>query len=343
MALQWPPPSSLTSLPPELQHPILPLTHQNTDQPLPNHTPLRSLILSSPSFWSSIEINIIQDVSCSPPLSFLRELFARSGNAKLSVRIVHWGEERRFSYENDDMGNRGWEWVPGAMREVRKVLERVEGRIEKMRFEFHDLNGTEYVTAVSRRERGQLKWQALKKLEMYAADWGMVHSLSMGWIEEVLRVAPLESVLVQGDGMFEWSVLGREMGRLRRLRVETEIAERVVLEIISRTPGLEESIFDRVVQVSTSLQPVSRHSEADSGSRGGIVLPVLRQLHIGSPRGAITPLLSVITTPMLQELGIGCVEVRETRWDGEAFRRFMERSGLENRLVVKGLSSYVGV
>jgi hypothetical protein len=252
----------------------------------------------------------------------------------MEVRIVHWGEERRLGpgYDDNVNKNKGWERVPGVMRQVRTLLERHEWRIEKLRFDFYDLNGTEYVSRKKEEEEGnRYQWEALKHLELYAADWAVVHSMSMGWVESILMTASPEHVIVQGNGPFNWGTLGKDMmSRLQSLRVETEIPERLALEIISRTRAIENCVFSRIIQVSSSSS--SPQSRNPGFSEGGIVLSMLKKLHLGSPRGPIGPLLNSIATPRLQELGINFVETNTSRWDREAFTRFIARSGLECRL-----------
>ncbi|KAF9445564.1 hypothetical protein P691DRAFT_805477 [Macrolepiota fuliginosa MF-IS2] len=278
---------------------------------------LRALILSSPTFWSQIEIKIIKDSACSPPLPFLNELFARSREVKMSVRVVHWGEE----HEDFNQG-KGWEWIPGATREVRKLLERNEHRIEKLCFEFHHLNGTEYTS------RGGVKgsrWQSLRHLEMYASDWAHVHSMQMDWMESVLAEASPETVIVRGSGAFGWSVLGKDMCRMKRLRIETEVPEILAVRIVSRTPALEDCNFGKIIQVSQV------GSQSRSGPSGGIELSALRRLHVGSMRG-VGPFLNMIATPRLRDLEVDFVETKKARWDQEVFARFIDRSGLGSRL-----------
>lgn len=277
---------------------------------------LRALILSSPTFWSEVEIKIIKDSACSPPLSFLNELFERSREVKMSVRVVHWGEEHE-----DFNKEKGWVRVPGATREVRRLLEKNEHRIEKLCFEFHHLNGTEYTSRGV--ERGS--WRSLKHLEMYASDWALVHSMQIGWVSTLLASASPELIIVRGSGTFGWSILGRDMCRLRKLRIETEVPESLAVSIISRTPALEDCNFSRIVQVSQI------GSQSRGGPSGGIELSALRRLHVGSLRG-VGPFLNMFAAPRLRELEIDFVETKRARWEQEGFARFIDRSGLSSRL-----------
>lgn len=275
---------------------------------------LRSLILSSPEFWSKVEINIIKDVTCSPPLSFLKELFGRSGQVKMSVRVAHWGDEYEYF-------NRNCERIPGVTREVRKLLEEHGHRLEHLCLEFHHLNGTEYA---SRGWKGG-DWPELKRLELYASDWATVHSLPTGWVESALASASPETVIIRGSGAFRWSALGKDMSRLKKLRIECDVPESLGAHILSRTPALEDCQFNQITQMA------QRGHQSRGGATGRVELAALRRLHVGSVR-CVGQFLNMVTAPRLFQFEINYVETKKAQWDQEAFSRFVCISGLGSTL-----------
>ncbi len=173
----------------------------------------------------------------------------------MSLRSIRWGDEyEAFNQE------RAYERIPGVTREVRKLLEKHEHRLENLCFEFHHLNGTEYT---SRGWKGD-DWRGLKRLELYAFDWAAIHSMPMGWIESVIANASPETVVVRGSGTFGWTVLGKDMCRLKKLRIECDVPESLSVHILSRTPALEDCQLNRIIQVSQGGY------QARGGPTGGV-------------------------------------------------------------------------
>jgi hypothetical protein len=233
----------------------------------------------------------------------------------MSVRLIHWGEEY-LDFNRDQ----GVEWSPGITRKLRQLLENNGCNIEKLYFEFHQLNGTEY----SGRGASETNWRSLKYVEMYSSNWSITRSMPMDWVESILGSAYPETVIMNGSGIFGWPILGRDMSRLRKLAVETEIPESLAINIIAQTPGLEDCSFTRLIRVAQT-QP------ARAGLSETMELKDLRRLRVGSLSG-IGSFLNAIETPALLELEIDFVETRTIGWDGEAFGRFIHRSRLNTTL-----------